>query len=215
MTGRDSALVFLIILIIFFLYENRDKIEGMFARKPVCNSIDGRCYEVIEQFDDKEKASEYLAEINKFIIEYLRYLRGKYIWRGEGTPYRRRMVQLLLHNYNVDALLENNPKDAVNTSYVEDKGRVFAVCLREKTSGHNKLHNFSLLQYVVLHELAHLSMEDYGHDDTFWTNFKLLLQDANDTGTYTPVDYARNPVNYCHLDITYSPFFDDTYKEPI
>lgn len=212
---RKYVVALIIILIIFFLYSYRGDIEGMLSRNAVCNSIDGRCYEVIEYFSDKEKASEYLAEINKFIVEYLRYLRKKYIWEKKGTAYRQEMVRLLLAQYSVDALLENNPRDSNNTSYVEDKGRIFAVCLREKQSGQNRLHNFSLLQYVVLHELAHLSMEEYGHNDKFWTNFKLLLEDANDSGAYKPVDYKRNPVNYCHLDITYSPFFDDSYSEPV
>ena len=43
----------------------------------------------------------------------------------------------LLKNYNPNNLKENVPMSKINTSYVEDKGKIFAVCLREKFSGND------------------------------------------------------------------------------
>jgi transcriptional antiterminator len=209
----DKGLVVFIICTIIILIFFAPKIETMITHSAKCNEIDGRCYEVIERFVDADKASEYLAKINKFNIALMRHLRKKYIFDGQGTPYRRRLITLLLDNYNVDALVENNPSNNVNTSYVEDKGKIFAICLREKESGTNQLHDFSLLKYVILHELAHLSTELYGHPERFWLNFKILIEEAKAAGLYDPVDYEKYPVNYCYLDITYNPYFHD-YVEP-
>jgi hypothetical protein len=41
--------------------------------------------------------------------------------------------------------------------------------------------------HVLLHELAHSTVTQYSHNDTFWQNFKELRELANSIGLYTPI----------------------------
>ena len=47
-----------------------------------------------------------------------------------------------------------------------------------------------------------------GHTDEFWQNFKFLLEHAVELKLYTPVDYKKEPENYCGMDITDNPYYD-------
>ena len=40
--------------------------------------------------------------------------------------------------------------------------------------------------YVLLHELAHMSVPEYDHTDKFWKHFEKLKKIAVDGGVYTP-----------------------------
>lgn len=40
--------------------------------------------------------------------------------------------------------------------------------------------------YVLIHELAHMSVPEYDHTTNFWTNFKKLKQICIDNNLYTP-----------------------------
>jgi hypothetical protein len=52
--------------------------------------------------------------------------------------------------------------------------------------------------YVFLHELAHITVEEYDHSEQFWANFKLLREHAKKIGIYTP---EKESV-YCGQTIT-------------
>ncbi len=41
--------------------------------------------------------------------------------------------------------------------------------------------------HVLLHELAHSTVDEYDHSDKFWKNFEELRKIAQDHGMYTPV----------------------------
>ena len=47
-----------------------------------------------------------------------------------------------------------------------------------------------------------------GHGDEFWQNFKFLLINAKAMGIHEPVDYKKNPINYCDMEIHDNPYFD-------
>jgi hypothetical protein len=47
--------------------------------------------------------------------------------------------------------------------------------------------------YVLLHELAHSTVDDYDHSKEFWENFKELREIAVAAGIYTPIKESR----YC------------------
>lgn len=233
---QDSFIVVLLILVIFIIYREctygfgRASRNGManlerwsifkkhvgyeaHDKVPICNPIDGHCYPVVKDFGNAKEASERLAAINKFCIRVLRHMRQKYIFESgspqSGTPAQRKIfVERLLRNYNPDNLVENNPPTTENTSYVDDKGKVFAMCLREKQSGKANFHSMHELEFVALHEMTHLGTQSYEHDAEFWDNFKFLLQETNSSGLHIPADYSANPINYCGLHVDSNPFYD-------
>lgn len=202
----DEVLIAIcIIIIIIYLCSRRES----FKSTKTCNDVDGRCYPVADKFQSKKGASEMLAEVNTYILTFMDRLRQKYMWvHDHPDTYRVNLVKRIFNNYSPDSLMENAPKDDKNTSYVQNKGDIFAICLREKQTGKNELYRLEMLKFVIIHEMAHLSSATYGHDASFWMNFKILLHDAHEFGMYDPIDYSITPYNYCSLHVDYNPYFD-------
>lgn len=213
----ERTTVCLVVICIWLIYcLCKDDIEKFTSTKRECNDIDGRCYSIHTDFpkDTYKDASELLAKANKFSIDVLRHMRDKYLWKAHDEYYFN-MTRLLLDNYNPDALIENNPPDSSNTSYVLNKGSVYALCLRNKTDQGASFIPINDLKFVILHEMAHMSTEKIGHDNQeFWVNFKILLNEAVQLGLYKPVDYSKTPINYCSLHVDFNPYFSKNIPLP-
>jgi hypothetical protein len=199
-----------VLVILYIAY--RDEIETFVSRSHICNDLDGRCYSVVEQFSEAEKASQILAELNIFCLDVMKHLRNKYLWNYHPNVEARNIVQYLMSNYNPDGIIENAPTNDINTSYVDDKGKEFGICLREKQSGKNKFHNIHDLQFVVLHEMSHMANVNFGHEEDFWEIFKFLLTEAKEAGLHEPFDYSQAPMNYCSLIVKHNPYFDENTR---
>ena len=201
-----------VVLIIILIHQcNQPQISTMKS------AVDGRDYEVVEYFDEPEKAAEMLAYINENNIGLIAYMKAKYIDNtldnnkdADWTAHYVKLTKRLLKRYRPEVLTENDPPDPDNTSWTENKGEVLTMCIREKESGNNEFHDLNVLVFVGVHEMAHIASIEYGHDDEFWFNFKCLLEDAVEMGIYNPIDYSKHPLNYCSLDINHSPLFDDS-----
>ena len=180
--------------------------------KRYCSDTDDRCYPVVTSFDSSTigDATELLAYLNKFSITIIKHMRDQYLWKDHNDMYKTKMAKFILRHYDPDAIIENNPSGTVNTSYVEDKGKVLAVCLREKISGMHKLHEKHELEFVVLHELAHMTNHATNHSEEFWKDFKILMIEANRIGLHKPVNYQKYPFNYCSVVVDYNPYYDDS-----
>jgi hypothetical protein len=204
--------LFIIIIILILNIDIKEQFNSIFLNKKVCSDIDGRCYEIstkynINTYDD---ASDQLALVNIKLIAFLRYLRHKYIWNNNFNEYRTNLVKRLLKLYNQDNLIENAPEGLINTSYVENKGKIFALCLREKKTGKYLFQDMDTLFFVALHELSHIANTKWDHGIEFWHDFKIILEEATESGIYIPIDYSKNNVNYCGLNVSYNPFYDNS-----
>lgn len=206
----NSIFIFAVIVLIFLIYDNGVVSGFINGMNGVKECIDNRCYNIssIYETHSHKEAAELLDYVNRFSIKFLRKMRNKYLWDPSANQQLKSMTSFLLDHYNPDNLIENAPKTTVNTSYVEDKGRVFAVCLRERKTGKFLFHDKNLLEFVTLHEITHLSTPSVGHEQEFWIYFKAILKDAERFGMHTPVDYKYYPVNYCGLNINYNPYYD-------
>jgi len=59
-----------------------------------------------------------------------------------------------------------------------------------------------------LHELSHIMTKSIGHKHEFWDNFKFLLENAKTAQIYNPIDYNKNPSEYCGMTLSDNPYFD-------
>jgi hypothetical protein len=205
--------IYLLLVILVIYLATCDSRDYFVDRRDICNVIDGRCYNVVEDFQSPEQASETLAQLNQFSIRFMKHVRRKYLWNKHPNEEAKFIIKFLLSNYNPDGIIENAPKNNVNTSYVDDKGREFGICLREKISGHNRFHQMHDLEFVVLHELSHMANINFGHERDFWEIFKFLLKEAKEAGLHEPVDYSKTPINYCSLMVYHNPYFDKTIRD--
>lgn len=128
----------------------------------------------------------------------------------EGEYIQERVDQLINH-YNPKQIYEISPLNQSGvTSYTQDK-QTLILCLRKKeknAQGENELHDINTIMFVVIHELAHMMNNLWGHKMDFWILFKFMLMNSVECGIYQPVDYHKKPINYCGLVLSYNPLFD-------
>ena len=108
-------------------------------------------------------------------------------------------TNFLIRNYNPDKISEST-KDGNYTSFSLNKEEMI-FCLRARNEDGTIISD-NTMAYVGFHELAHLATDEIGHTDTFWKNFKWMLNIAKENGLYMYVDYSRNPEPYCGIMIT-------------
>jgi len=69
------------------------------------------------------------------------------------------------------------------------------VCLRSTTTG--LLEDVNTGVYVLLHEIAHIATDTYGHPPEFWDNFRWFLEVAEKLGMYAYEDFDTVQTTYC------------------
>lgn len=206
MTYFQCLIIVVILILIWLNYEHS---------KTVCvlSTVDNRAYPIVETFssENNQECADMMANINKFIVQFIDYMQHKYLIEGkkDGRYNGAEVAKTLAENYDPNTLKENFPTDLKYTSYVMDKGSEVAFCLHPQGQP-RVLHDFDLLKFVILHELAHIASPHVGHPVEFWRVFKLLMEEAVEAGLYVPIDYKNNPVKYCGIQITYSPYYDQS-----
>lgn len=158
-------------------------------------TFDGRTY-MVQKSDDSKEAANLLALIRSNLVNFCDLL-GK-------SHADDKAVKRLLDRFNPDVLVENT-SDLKNTSYSINKGEKVVLCIRSR-DGNNRLEDPNILMFVALHELAHIMSESIGHTEEFWSNFRFLLKQAVKMGVYQHVNFRKNPVEYCGVPITDSPY---------
>jgi len=219
----NTTLVYIIILIVILYGITSVNIEN-FGQKMVrkCSHIDNRCYQIQEKYDERTHggAADILASLNLKNLQLISYLKNKYIDREAYTKLtmpsrnfnmRKKMALNLIKRYNPNVIREHDPKGKKNVSYAWKKGEEIGYCLRERESGNYNLHDIDLLFFVNLHEISHLASTGYdtNHENGFWFNFKIILDEAINAGIYNPINFRKTPYRYCGIDIKYNPHFDN------
>lgn len=186
--------------------------------------VGANAYKVHEDLENPKLAAETMAKLNQSAKQLIYKLNSKYIDDHTGlasiNPQCRQIVVdgiiNLTKNFKTANMEENIPeRSGGDTSYVIDKGAIFAMCLRDPKNGNRveESDKIGSLSFVLFHEMAHLFTTSYGHDSLFWNNFKFLLQEASAAGLYSPIDYKKNATPYCGIVITYSPLYDKDLQE--
>ena len=165
--------------------------------KCIISSKDGNKYCVRERVK-MELAANLLADVTQKMKDMVAYLKEKH-------PDDPRTIQLV-DNFNPQKISETLPTSEL-TAYSENKGEKIAFCLNKRKNG-SRLIDLNTLTFVALHELTHVATESIGHKQEFWLNFKWILENAKQSGIYSPIDYKKNPQEYCGMKINDNPFYD-------
>ena len=192
-----DILGYIIITIVLLLCLKIYRESDAFNLKCIISDVDGNKYCVRERAK-LEMAADLLARVTKKMSDLVEYMDDKH-----GDQER---VKRLVKNFNPNRITETLPTSKL-TAYSENKGEKIAFCLNKTKEGNN-LIDMETLTFVAIHELSHVMSIDIGHGDEFWTNFKFLLENAEDAGIYKNVDYKNNPKTYCGMKITDNPYFD-------
>ena len=206
--------IFIVFIIIFIYFKNykHDIVS-------VKSSLDNDSY-LVRKLPDRKEAADRLAYIRSKLTSVVNYLKknnkktlyDKYIKgdeRLEKTIPKSlfdKSINQLINKYvdSSDIFSETTP-DAEYTSYSVNKGEQLVFCLRLKKEG-DKLVPKNTILFVALHELSHLMTLTLGHGEDFWVNFRFILKVAIDQNIYQSVDFNSNPVAYCGIQITDTPY---------
>jgi len=191
------GLFIIIILLIICVYKYLDNLDT-FDLKCVVSGIDGNKYCVRERkkLDD---AANLLAKTTQKCKQLVEYVGQKY---GNQENVKR-----LVDGFNPKQIMETLPTSSY-TAYSENKGEKIAFCLNVKKENNEQLIDENTLMFVAIHELSHVATKSIGHKSEFWENFKFLLEKAKEAGIHNPVDYKKEPQEYCGMKIHDNPFYD-------
>jgi hypothetical protein len=195
---KENILLYVIVGFVAFVCIHIYYQSENYSLKCVISSVDGNKYCVRDRAQVNE-AADLLARVVQKCKELVEYMKKKY-------P-KDKDVKRLVENFNPKRISETLPTSEL-TAYSENKGEKIAFCLN-KTKNSGNLIDLNTLTFVAIHELSHLMTSSIGHKQEFWKNFKYLLQNAKDAGIYDPIDYKKNPENYCGMTITDNPYYDN------
>lgn len=194
---KQSFFFYLFIAFVLLLCLKIYRESDAYNLKCIISSKDGNKYCVRER-NKLELAADLLASVTAKCKDLVNYLKEKY-------PDDER-VKRLVENFNPTQISETLPTSEL-TAYSENKGEKIAFCLNKKKDG-NKLIDLNTLTFVALHELSHVMTKSIGHKQEFWQNFKFVLENAKEANIYQPVDYKKNPQDYCGMTINDNPYYD-------
>lgn len=187
----DNFVVFfgsflVIFLILKNIYANRNI-------KKIISQNDNKEY-FVRDLENSQQAAEKLSVINGKIQKLIQSL----------DVNEREGIDRLKNKYNPNTLSETE-ESSKYTSYSLNKGEKIALCIRKKGESKEFIEDNTIM-FVAVHELAHIMTESVGHEPEFWDNMAFLLEKANEINIYNPVDYSKNNIDYCGMEITTTPY---------
>ena len=194
---KKNILGYIVILCILLLCLKIYKESDAYNLKCIISSVDGNRYCVRDR-QKLELAADLLAKVTqkcKSLVEYMK----------EKHPNDPRVIKLV-KGFNPKSINETLPTSEL-TAYSENKGEKLAFCLNTTKTG-DKLIDIDTLTFVAIHELSHIMTTSIGHKQDFWKNFKFLLENAKAGGIYEPVNYKKEPKEYCGMTINDNPYYD-------
>ena len=194
---KHSIFFYIFIAFILFFCLRIYYESDAFNLKCIIASKDGNRYCVRER-EKLELAANLLASVTQKMKNMVEYMKKTH-------PEDPRTVRLV-EGFNPKKISETLPTSEL-TAFSENKGEKLAFCLNTTKQG-DKLIDINTLTFVALHELSHIMTESIGHKQEFWQNFKYLLENAKAAGIYDPIDYKKNPQQYCGMTINDNPYYD-------
>lgn len=185
MNNIEFVIIFIVvIMILFYIKQKYNEVDY------VLSTVDNRYY-LVRNKPNKQAAADMLARLNIKLQKLIQHLKTNFSDK-DG-------IDRLDNNYSVENISEGSD-DTNYTSYSVNKGEQIVFCLRQR-DGSNEFVDENVLMYVATHELGHLMTKEIGHTDTFWDNFKFLLEEAVKIKVYTKYDFKSDPMEYCGLNI--------------
>ena len=84
-----NTLIIIIILCIIFLSNAHKKLYEFMTTDEVLSDNDKRVYRISSAFNNTNMAADKLSELNKFIIDFLRFVKNKYVTNDYGERYQK------------------------------------------------------------------------------------------------------------------------------
>ena len=185
-------IILILILLMFSKCINNETFEVVKTGK------NGKEY-TVQEYPNEQEATDILAQLDNNITTFVRGLKRDF----PDDERIKRMSQNLSNS-----IIEEAPHKDGESAYTVNKGELIKICLRKKMKD-KPFHTLNTLMFVVIHELAHVISISIGHNEEFMTNFRFLLREAPKYDIdYEPVDYSKNNMTYCGVEVTHNPYYN-------
>lgn len=189
---KDVLLILLILLFIFIFYH-------LIFDRTIYVTVDGEEFLVRyipnETEEDRYEMAKMLSTLVKRGDEIVKYMYANNIPNPEVCD--------RLHSRWKN--LRSKPWGIRETSILSSmvaftafKNFQMRTCLRNKQG---KKENLNTAMFVLLHEMAHVMSEEYGHDEEFSENFAIITNVAIERNLYSYRDYRKEPIEFCNMEI--------------
>jgi hypothetical protein len=185
-------IILILILLVFSKCINNETFEVVKTGK------NGKEY-TVQEYPNVQEAANILAQLDNNITIFLQGLKKDF-------PNDERIKRMSANLKNT--IIEEGPHKDGETAYTINKGELVKICLRKKMKD-KPFHTLNTLMFVVIHELAHIISISIGHNEEFMNNFRFLLREAPKYDIdYEPIDYSKNNMNYCGVEVTHNPYYN-------
>lgn len=166
------------------------------------SQIDGKYY-LVRNVKDKQRASNLLSKLKRDIFRLNDHLMSNI---DSGDNYKNNKQYILQLNKNIqDMYIRESSSYSLQTSYTVNKGESIIFCIRSKDINKylntDNIHDYNIIMYVTLHEIAHVACPEYGHTPLFNSIFRFFCEEGIKLGIYNKEDFKSNPVEYCGMTI--------------
>lgn len=196
--NKNNFGILVLVILILFIIVLSIKVVEPFDTKLLTSIVNNKNY-LVQDYNNKQKAANIIGQLEVNISIFVNYLKKKY-------PNDDR-IKRLINNLD-DTVYEEAPHEDGESTYTINKGELMKICLREKKQN-KPIHNINTLMFVVIHELGHVCTKSIGHTDEWMNNFRFLLREATKANIdYEAIDYSKNNMNYCGVEVTHNPYFN-------
>jgi len=202
----------IVVVIFIFLISDEKFTEKLFGINSVKYKYGGKLFNVSSEFNDKKNAAERQKDLISDIDRFINILDKKYSKENmsgiHGNMFNHKnMINNFKRRWEKDNFYEGTP-NSKDSSFTIGKGDYFVICMRNKNG---EIHDEITLSFVVLHEIAHIMNNNYGHGEDFWLIFKWLLKEYEDVYNIKFPDYNKFPEEYCNTKIFSNPLYDHSF----
>lgn len=178
-----TLIIFIVFYIIFF---NDSRIE--------IDSFNNKKYKIRPGSKEvMKKKADFLAVLD---IKATKIVNEMY---KENYP-NQKVSDRLYERFKNSSINETPPNDS-GAAYTINKGPI-SICI-EKNNG--SFYDEEDAFFVILHELAHIMSESYGHGKEFQENFDYIIKYAVKNDLWKDKNYQEKSSDYCGVEITSSP----------
>lgn len=186
---QEIILVLLILTVVYFMFIYDPRIDFL--------ADDNNKYKIVDSKNNElnKKKANMLSRLNQKAHEIVNHMYDNQLPNKEIAD----ITQKRFMHCIIGEIPENE-----GGGYTVNKGTRMGVCLVTK----GKLNDEADAYFVILHELAHVMSNSYGHGDEFKQNFNFIVKLAVKLKLWKSKNYDLEPVDYCGIKVTSSPCTD-------
>jgi len=188
----SELILFIIIFVtIYFLFFNDNRIDYL--------ADNGLTYKIRNEGTEeiKKKKANILSRLDKKSKNIVKYMFDNKLPTED--------IANKTNSRFSNSVIGETPSGDKSAAYTQNKGNIY-ICLITNDKFNDENDAF----FVILHELAHVMSDSYGHGDEFKKNFDFIVKLAVKLNLWKPKKYEEDNTDYCGVIVTSSPCMGDT-----